>query len=38
MKKEKSCGCIVFNNNMEVLLIKMNAGHWSCPKGHVETN
>lgn len=38
MKKEKSCGCIVFNDEMKVLLIKMNAGHWSFPKGHVEEN
>ncbi|MCK5732040.1 MAG: NUDIX domain-containing protein [Tenericutes bacterium] len=36
MKKEKSCGCIVVRNNSEVLLVKMNAGHWSFPKGHFE--
>ena len=36
MKKEKSCGCIVINNNSEVLLIHHNAGHWDFPKGHVE--
>ena len=36
MKKEKSCGCIVFNDKLEVLLVKMNQGHWSFPKGHVE--
>ena len=36
MKKEKSCGCIVINNNAEVLLIHHNAGHWDFPKGHVE--
>lgn len=36
MRKEKSCGCIVIRNKSEVLLIKMNAGHWSFPKGHVE--
>ena len=36
MKKEKSCGCIVKNNNGEVLLIHHNAGHWDFPKGHVE--
>lgn len=36
MKKEKSCGCIIFNKNKHVLLIKMTAGHWSFPKGHVE--
>lgn len=36
MKREKSCGCIIFNNSKHVLLIKMTAGHWSFPKGHVE--
>lgn len=36
MKKEKSCGCIVFDEFNHVLLVKMNAGHWSFPKGHVE--
>lgn len=36
MLKEKSCGCIVFNNNNQVLLVHMNEGHWSFPKGHVE--
>jgi len=38
MKKEKSCGCIVFNEEKSVLLAKMNAGHWSFPKGHMEGN
>lgn len=41
MKKEKSCGAIVFyiKGGMEqILLIKhTNSGHWSFPKGHVET-
>ena len=40
MKKEKSCGALVFylkNNKEQVLLIKhSNSGHWSFPKGHVE--
>lgn len=36
MKKEKSCGCIVFNEEQKVLLVKMNLGHWSFPKGHIE--
>ena len=39
MKKEKSCGVIVYkylNNNLYILLIKHNVGHWSYPKGHVE--
>ena len=36
MKFEKSCGCIVFNKNNEILLVHHNAGHWGLPKGHVE--
>ena len=35
MKFEKSCGCIVLNNE-QVLLVKHNKGHWDFPKGHVE--
>lgn len=40
MKKEKSCGAIVYRNGAngpEILLIKhKNGGHWAFPKGHVE--
>ncbi len=40
MKKEKSCGAIVYrqrDNWAEVLLIRhKNGGHWAFPKGHVE--
>ena len=40
MKKEKSCGAVVYRDGdagMEVLLIKhKNGGHWAFPKGHVE--
>jgi 8-oxo-dGTP pyrophosphatase MutT (NUDIX family) len=40
MKKEKSCGAVVFRrlkNKIEVLIIRhRNGGHWSFPKGHVE--
>ncbi|MEG2928979.1 MAG: NUDIX domain-containing protein [Oscillospiraceae bacterium] len=40
MKKEKSCGAIVFylkDKVPKILLIKhANSGHWSFPKGHVE--
>lgn len=40
MKKEKSCGAVVYRKGetgMEVLLIKhKNGGHWAFPKGHVE--
>lgn len=39
MKKEKSCGAVVYkkeNKETFILLLKHNAGHWSFPKGHVE--
>ena len=35
MKKEKSCGTIVVDNE-KVLMIKHIKGHWDFPKGHVE--
>lgn len=38
MKKEKSCGAVVFNDKNEVLLITHNDGHICFPKGHVELN
>ena len=38
MKKEKSCGCVVFDSKHRVLLVQMRLGHWSFPKGHVETD
>ncbi|MDE5884311.1 MAG: NUDIX domain-containing protein [Oscillospiraceae bacterium] len=41
MRYEKSCGAIVyrrFHGNIEILLIRhINSGHWSFPKGHVES-
>ncbi len=41
MTLEKSCGALVFrrfHGNTELLLIKhANGGHWSFPKGHVES-
>lgn len=36
MEKEKSCGAIIYNDNMQVLVVKHTAGHWDFPKGHVE--
>lgn len=40
MKKEKSCGAVIFYQDKsidKILLIKhLNGGHWSFPKGHVE--
>lgn len=42
MKKEKSCGAVVYRQGetgVEVLMIKhKNGGHWAFPKGHVEKN
>ena len=37
MIKEKSCGCIIIEDN-RVLLVKHQKGHWGFPKGHVEEN
>ena len=37
MKKVKSCGCIVIENN-KVLLIQQKKGNWGFPKGRVEKN
>ncbi len=37
MKKEKSCGIVVFNND-KILMVKHNRGHYGLPKGHVEDN
>ena len=36
MKKEKSCGAVIINDNKEVLLLKQTKGHYGFPKGHVE--
>lgn len=35
-KQEKSCGAVVFNEN-KVLVEHMGLGHYSIPKGHVES-
>lgn len=39
--QEKSCGLIVFKKvkeELRVLLVHHNIGHWGFPKGHVEDN
>ena len=41
VKKEISCGAIVYRylgTDLYILMIQMNVGHWSFPKGHVEGN
>lgn len=38
MNYEKSCGCIIINENNKILLIHQLKGHWGLPKGHVEDN
>ena len=42
MKKEKSCGCIIYRYNLnkrEFLCIRQrNGNHVGFPKGHVEIN
>ena len=37
MRKEKSCGCVVINDENKILMIRSkNEGIWGFPKGHVE--
>lgn len=41
MKKEKSCGAVVYkkeDNKIKLLIIKQHDNYWSFPKGHVEKN
>lgn len=38
MKKEKSCGCIIINDNKVLLVYEKNQNFWGFPKGHVEKN
>ena len=35
LKKEKSCGCVIIEDE-KVLLIKQVQGNWGFPKGHME--
>ena len=37
MVEEKSCGCIIIENQ-KVLLIQQLEGFWGFPKGHIEEN
>lgn len=40
MKKEKSCGAVIYkieDEKIKFLVEKMNLGHTSIPKGHMET-
>ena len=39
MRKEKSCGAVIYkyiDNELFILLLIHNLGHWSFAKGHVE--
>lgn len=36
MKKEKSCGAVIVDDEGKILIIKHNVGHWAFPKGHIE--
>ena len=41
MIKEKSCGAVVYkyeNGQLAILIEKMQKGHYSMPKGHVEND
>ena len=37
MRKVKSCGCIIIENN-KVVLIQQKKGNWGFPKGRIEKN
>ena len=38
MRKEKSCGCIIIDNDKVLLMYEKNQNFWGFPKGHVEPN
>lgn len=38
LKKEKSCGCIIIENDKVLLIYEKNAKYWGFPKGHMENN
>lgn len=36
LRKEKSCGCIIINDNKVLLVYEKNREFWGFPKGHME--
>jgi len=38
MKKEKSCGCIIIEEDKVLLIKQKNDSCWCFPKGHIEKN
>lgn len=36
LRKEKSCGCIIINDNKVLLVYEKGRNFWGFPKGHVE--
>ena len=38
LKKEISCGCIIFKDNKVLLVYEKNCNFWGFPKGHIENN
>lgn len=36
--EEKSCGCIIIENDNVLLVQHKKAKHWGFPKGHMEAN
>lgn len=36
LKKEKSCGCIIFKDDKVLLIYEKIAKYWGFPKGHME--
>lgn len=38
LRKEKSCGCIIINDNKVLLVYEKNRNFWGFPKGHTEEN
>ena len=38
MRKEKSCGCIIIDEDKVLLIYEKDRNFWGFPKGHVEFN